>query len=289
MYWYKVKTILIFVFLAINIFLLVTMIVSVNNSITVSDETIDNTIEILKDNGIVLDCEVPTRIYNLPMIEMENLEKDPDIFASKILGEDFTANHSEDYYEYLSPKGKLTINNSKFIYISTLPVNEIADDLNNQTAEGYAKKILDGFGLDTTYLVLKEVKEKDESFEVTFNQNFMGRDIYDTSITLSLNKDKTIKITGYWMIPGKKRTNIDNFPHHSITSILIDFIKNEDRPRDEKTVITDIILAYHVVPMEDIKEIQAIPVWIIETENGKQYYYDARNGKYIVEDLWFTE
>ena len=43
------------------------------------------------------------------------------------------------------------------------------------------------------------------------------------------------------------------------------------------------------VPMEDIKEIQAIPVWIIENENGKQYYYDARNGKYIVEDLWFTE
>ena len=38
------------------------------------------------------------------MIEMENWEKDPDIFASKILGKDFETNHSEDYYEYFRLK-----------------------------------------------------------------------------------------------------------------------------------------------------------------------------------------
>ena len=61
----------------------------------------------------------------------------------------------------------------------------------------------------------------------------MVEDIYDTSITLSLNKDKTIKITGYWMIREKKEQVLTTFLI-IVTSILIDFIKNEDRPKNEK-------------------------------------------------------
>jgi hypothetical protein len=154
------------------------------------------------------------------------------------------------------------------------------EDLNNQTVEKYAKRMLEGFGLNTNYLVLKEINKINNIFEVTFNQNYGGRNIYDTSLTLQINESGIVLISGYWMIPGNKKSNIDSFPHH-VTSILIDFLRNQDIPKDKEIIITDIMLAYHVTPLEDIKEIQAIPVWIIVTEDKSEYYYDARNGEYI--------
>src|SRR5690554_4570675 len=87
MNWFKVKTILITLFLFINIFLLINIMFSVKKATLISTETINNTVEVLEKNNIQINSNIiPTRMSNLPILEMENyIYKTPD-FIKNILG-----------------------------------------------------------------------------------------------------------------------------------------------------------------------------------------------------------
>ncbi|MBZ4647318.1 MAG: hypothetical protein JG777_2807 [Clostridia bacterium] len=278
MYWSRVKTILIILFLCINIFLLVSMMVSVNRTITISSETVEDTVQVLKKNNIEIEKNIiPTKMHNLPLLEMVNPEQDPKALAAKILGDGF----KQQGDKYTLDKKTLAIRGCEFSYSDEAPSQTI-NDLNELTAENYAKKELEKFGAHLKYAVTAKVQRQgDEKYSVTFYQEFSGREIFENYITVILTPQGLISMEGYWLIPKKFTT--EKLPIRHVTGILIDFLRNDERPKDRKLTVTDISLGYHRVDPKNsyIKETTAIPAWRITTDDGQVYYYEATTGNYI--------
>lgn len=84
--WSKAKNVLIIIFIALNIFLLAN-IVFYNLGQGISEETILNTERILRNGGIVVQCDIPT--YNSPTssIDYESYKFDKQQIKDKLFGE----------------------------------------------------------------------------------------------------------------------------------------------------------------------------------------------------------
>ncbi len=280
MNWFKVKTILITLFLFINIFLLINIMFSVKKATLISTETINNTVEVLEKNNIQINSNIiPTRMSNLPILEMENyIYKTPD-FIKNILGvkslDQVEKKKEGGYSHYLLNNKKLSVRGCEFTYNDSLPSMNISN-LNKNTAEDLAKKKLEELQINPKNLIIKQTEQlKDGSFLVSFNQKFSDKEIHGCYINVNISSIGLKYIQGYWLIPKKFTAR---YPMRDITSVLIDFIKEEKRPKEDTTIIKDISYIYFVDTQRyDIKTISVVPVWQITTADDNEYYYEAIN------------
>ena len=276
MYWSRVKTILIILFLCINIFLLVSMMVTINDTITISQDTVENTIQVLKQNNIKVDRSIiPTKMHDLPILVMENLLSNPDIFAEKILGKDFTKSTGEEIYIYTAGDKYLTINGCVFEYVDKSPKEPIAN-LNVDNAQKYANETLEKFNLASKYMVLDSVEKIGEGwYRLIFFQRFEDYDILGCDVIMDISDQGLRKVSGTLLIP--KEFTGQKYPIRHITSILIEFMKDPQRPKDTPVTIVDISLEYWMDTSRiNVKQAPAIPMWKISTDKG-DFKYRATN------------
>ncbi|WHH57404.1 two-component system regulatory protein YycI [Petroclostridium sp. X23] len=282
MYWSRVKTILIILFLCINIILLVNMMVSVNQTITISADVVEDTVEVLKRNGIGIDPSIiPTKMRNMPSLEIENPVQHPSELAETMFGAGFEQQEEENKYKFVLNNKILEVHGCEFIYTDPEPDMDMID-LNDANAVSYAKEALEEFKFDLKYASPGIVRKiNDDEFAVTFRQKFEKRDVFSNHITVILSSKGVTNIKGYWLLP--KRFTSEKLPVYHITGILIDFIKNPDRPQDQNSTITGITLGYYRVDTNKvyIKNTTGKPVWRISTGDGKSYYYDGATGNYM--------
>jgi hypothetical protein len=260
------------------------MMVSINQTITISSDTVEDTVEVLKKNNISVEKSlIPTRMHNMPILQMQNTQQDADAFAERILGEGYTEEKDGDVSKYTLGSSILTVEGCAFSYIKASPSTAITD-LNETTVQEHAKKVLERFHLNTKYAVVQAVKkQKDGGYTVAFSQRYAKKDIFNVYITMTFTPQGLKFMKGYWLTP--KKFTSEKYPIRHVTSILINFIRNEDRPKDKKVTITDISLGYRADTNDDVVNIKtapAIPVWRITTDDGKVYYYEAMTGDYII-------
>ena len=68
----RVKSFLIYLFLAINIYLVVSLVLS--STFRIDNATVDNTVKILSDSNVSIDKEIiPKKVKNLKNIEAKNI------------------------------------------------------------------------------------------------------------------------------------------------------------------------------------------------------------------------
>ncbi|NLY43337.1 MAG: hypothetical protein GX066_05085 [Clostridiaceae bacterium] len=282
MNWSKVKTIMIILFLCINIFLVISLITSRYESVTIRSETLEDTVEILQKNSIIVDRSIiPTKMENLPLLQMENSEQDPDLFAKKILGEGYDKKEDGNGYYYSSDGKTLEVHGCEFYYADEMPSEQL-EPVNNETVESQVRKILEKMDFNTKYMVLKEVYTLGKDlYSVTFYQQFGGKQIFEDYVSVILGPKGITSMRGYLIVP--KEFSGQSLSVRQITGILIDFVRNEDRPKDKVISITSISLGYRVDRSKtDIRETSAFPVWRITTDDGKYYDYEATTGRYIL-------
>ena len=90
MNWSKAKTVLIFFFIIINVFLFYTILGRSLNNYYISKETVNNTVEILKNNGITVDKDIiPRRIQSASQFEADNIIVSYEEFAKQMLGDNY--------------------------------------------------------------------------------------------------------------------------------------------------------------------------------------------------------
>ena len=256
----RVKSFLIYLFLAINICLVVSLVMS--SSFRIDDLTLNNTVKILSDSGVSIEKElIPKKVKNLKNIEAVNV----------IYTDGFK--NSENYKNF-------TVSGISFSY------NEKNNSLYNFKNSKIKKQILNFLkesGFNTNYMVFSEISESKNTKKLEITCMVNDYCVFDSKITAEI-KENSFELIGIWYEP-KTNSVFSNSRTRStvyITSVLIDLAENENFKHGPKK-ITNIEYGYmsgtlygntgHITAT-------ALPYYRITDEAGKIYYYDASDGTY---------
>lgn len=256
MNWYKAKTILIVFFMITNAFLLYNIIFNSKNAFYINDEIIMYSIEILENNGIKINSEIiPRKIVSISQFEADNIITDREEFAKKIFNED-CKKISEDLYE--SEKGRIEYFGDRF----TVTLNQ---DIKT-TEKEFVLELFRNAGIN-----ISDYEYSDGKFLKTINKY----NVFNSEITITKPEEGKTQISGVWF---EKNSNeiFSGTELKPITSVLIDFISDSNRPEGEIEIV-NLKLGYMVYETETYhKSIVPIPVWRLELSDGNYIYMDAR-------------
>lgn len=246
MNWNKLKTFLIVLFSALNIILIITMLTKDYKEAVIPQQTIQDTVDVLKKRGITIDkAIIPERSKNMEGFSMQTLNFDS-------LPVKVTYSGGEMFEISVSQK------------IST--IKELKDLLVKLGIQ-YAEFVSDEKDLKN----LKAVEAIDD---------FM---IFGNFLDVSVTADK-VDIKGKWLVPsGTEGEYEDKAEPCQVTSVLIEFISNPDRPQGN-IKISNMEFGYFApgyTLTENVQSFIVVPCWEITLDTGEKFYYDARNGEYL--------
>lgn len=262
MNWPRVKTILIFLFLAVDLILLATIIVPSVSLSRIPQETIENTASLLNSRGIEISADIiPARRESMGIVELYNLHPQPDKLAQKLLG---TAATGENNI-FSADSRVLTLTDSGFMFENSDVSDSIAHQLIN-------------LGIDVRENLYEQGKSSLRAWQAVD-----GRKIFESEIYASQSDDK-FTLSGYWIFSDSDKGIITNTPDTliDVTGVLIDFISNP--VRDESVRISSIELGYSTgAAYRDTthKLVSASPAYKISTDTGAYYMYDALSGDFL--------
>lgn len=266
MSWKKIKSVLILLFLLINLYLIISTSGSVVrfNSVTIVDsDTLKKTSSVVSANyGITFDqTKVPLKIQNLNIIDVTNY---------------IYTDHSAADKKY-----KFTLDGNVFGF----NVSTNTYSYNEGNARTEFESIISNLGI------------KKEDYRLTFRKGDTGLVGTATGVVAGvpiLNSriiaefdTKNITVSGTWYLPGTNeiKSNDNTLRMVDITGVLIDAA---DRSLETKTKSFDKITYGYFVSSYDENAVtkisSAIPCYMIETNNGLTYFYDALNGKFLKQE-----
>ncbi len=229
-------------------------------------------------------------IYFSPKIELPEspsiyrfyLEKsfgDNDDLIRRFLGDEGYTSSGD---EFRNSSGSLHLSGDEFRFENKNPGDSISD-FSEKNIENLCRKEMERLGIFSDLYVFSGINFPQSGVKAIFTARHDGFDFFDAYISFDVSAEGITLITGRNMISGlvSLRSETDFF---SITSILSDL---PSHPMLEKNVVHSIVSitpGYYIgKTTESYRNILAIPVWQIATDSGKILYYDARNGKIIVE------
>ncbi len=262
MNWPRVKTILIFLFLAVDIMLLASIIIPSVALSRIPQETIRNTAQVLQQRGIEISPEIiPARRESMGVVELYNIWPDRDALATLLIGEA----HTVDKTVYKNDTKTLVLQEKGFSYE------------NISAAKTVAHELID-MGID----VRENFYEEGES-SIRSWQTIDGKKLFESEI-YAAQTDSAVSISGYWIFSNREKGIIINTPGTllDVTGVLIDFINNP--LRESKVKITSIETGYSTgTAYRDTshKLVSASPAYKINTNTGAYYMYDALSGNFL--------
>lgn len=264
MHWSRVKTILIFLFLFVDIILAGYILMNVYSPEKISDSTIRETKQILSRSGITLETEIPSRVERMGTVEMESIWPDNQRLAEKLLG----AAAVRTAGGYTNGEDTLTVSEGAFMLSASASAADNGEIFDFLRSRGIAAE---------------EKYAGEASDNMFMRQTIDGKPIFETGVSFSVNGDEAL-LEGYWIIsekPGSmsKKNEVKLLP---ITSVLIDFIANPHINKNGET-ITAIETGYTLgVPQHDVqhKLVSVFPAYKI-TSKTDSYIYGAVSGEFL--------
>ena len=283
MNWGRAKTILIMLFVLADIFLAIVLMQTRANISTLSEDTISATVQVLKQHNISLDASIipEKRVENRNVI-MQNHFDDPVAVAKKMLRE-FTvqkANEAKMEYQFESETAFLKVSEARFYY-SKLKKKEPYKEGNEPSAEAMAVKVLNELsrlGFHKKDMVIANGHFEHGIYSCQVLPTFSDAKIYGIKMQVTADRQELLHIEGSWFKPD----GIDRYTGESlmdITSVLSAMVYREDF---RGMHITGIETAYYAGgDYLQSREIEAVPVYVVTTESGKQLFFDGRTGNEI--------
>ena len=267
MQWAKAKTIMIWLFLAVDIILAV---IWASENISTKKADRDNLTAVLKNNNIVVRGElIDTKKKTIYASELKGLALDPktaSVFLDKpVKTDDFT-------YENEAKTAKLSASSGHILYENSAPNFKKFDTVSEKNVSSLLKPYLKALGIEK-YTHISRIYEKDGDVFAEYSYFFDNRELYRSNIVFAVNTNGIKSISGDINIPNGDEGY--NFTLSGIETILMNFAQNNRFPKEEN--IVSINLGYYRIGYENILVSQAIPVYRIKTTD-KMYIYDARDG-----------
>ena len=256
MYWSRVKTILIFLFFALDIFLFGYIMYSDYDENAVSRTEKENTAAVLKNNNIKIDTEIiPDKTGWLGIVELNSIWTDSDSLAKSVLG-----TGAEKISDGAYSKGKTRL------------------DL-----------FEDGFSYSTGVKNITKPNAKTAAHgnELLFTQEIDGVPIFETGISVKASKDKLAEVYGYWIFSDSGDSIVKKQEARLMpaTSVLINFTGSDlyDSHGDEITKIEEGYSIGSPAPDTQHKLVSVAPAYKITLKSGAYAVYDAINGEFLYE------
>ena len=267
MSWKNIKTFLILLFIIINIHLIFSSnqpLFKEENITTVNKETIADVTAIIKNNyNVDLKTDiVPTKITNLKNIDVTNIIYSDNFKNSKYNFEISGAGFGAD------------IKTNTFSY-------------NEEIAREQIIEILQEIGIEDKSYKLKCYKG-DEGLICIADQFFAEYQVLNGHIkAVCVPSNITIKGTWYITNPEDEKNIKTSSKMTEVTSVIIDVAGSCSRSDGSEVKIQSVDYGYYVSSYDEnvvSKSSSAIPCYMVKTDSGLKYYYDASNGKPIKQE-----
>lgn len=267
MQWAKAKTIMIWLFLIVDVILLTVLAV---NKLKTNRDSNEQLIAILKQNNINIREELLNHnskkifAYEFSMLNLTDelaslflkdpVKKDNTFYVSK----DKTASLRMDS-GYISYENK-NPDFSGFVGVTEKNVNH--------KLQTYLKAL----HIDK-YVRPVRISNENGDIAVSYSYFFNDMELYSAELNFLVSDSGIKKIIGNINIPNKDSGY--DFTLSGIETVLLNFIQNNTFPKEE--TIVSVNEGYYLINYQNLLIAQAIPVYRIKTSN-KTYIYDARDG-----------
>ena len=269
MYWYKVKNVLIILFAVINVFLVAVIIINKVNKNAEYKAITESLSNVLEKNGIGIDkSKIPFERPKLANVSIENaadlLIKNPGLILDE--APLFAKDDKGDYL--VSGTKTLRVMGGRFYYkdSAVMPLQILS-----QKHTVKAEDLLSDMGFYTENLRPAISGEK-----IIFSYYIKGYQLFVYNIVVTMSEDKIATADGYFLKISKSTAQAKEV--RSANDILMDFLKDEDRPKTP-VAITKIYIGYSVLLDEGFVNFisaDAVPTYRIITSDNKSFYYDGR-------------
>ncbi len=229
-------------------------------------------------------------IYFAPGLEFPDTPKIYRFFLEKSFGNTDglikrflgDASYNVNGGEYENENGILQLSDAEFKFYNkkqTAPIN----DFSEKNIEQLCRKEMKRLGIFSNLYVFSGMNFSDEGIKAIFTANHDGFSFFDAYISFDVSRDGITSISGRNMVSGLDVSDsTSNF--FSIMSILSDLPSNPGLEKNISHSIVSITPGYYIgKTAENYRNVLAIPVWQIVTDSGTILYYDARNGKSVIE------
>lgn len=271
MNWGRAKTILIILFLLIDIFLLTLLAVVQNNVSFIEDKTVKETVSVLNSRGIEVSQEqISTKREKDERLELENILLTPHTLAERFLGKNFeTAQENENGSVYIKGISTLFISENEFSLEENREVNYVFsfDDTYNPLMKALKK-----LGFKKKDICFQDYYIKDGVCHITAYQTFNDKKINSAKMIISSDGDGILNMSGRFYV-NISSDESDKYLT-DVTSVLCNMIYDP---------------VYHNI---SVKKIEVRFVNEEEnSENSKIYAYpvyvvaDTKNREYILNDF----
>ncbi len=278
MNWDRAKTVLIFLFLCINIFLLLVLLYTTQNTRVIPKDVIQTAITVLEQRGIaVSENVIPEKRFENASVDMKNIFSDPDVTAGRLLGENYSCEETDSETRYNLDKKQMMPEEGSIQYRNEKNVQPV-DEKNKKDILERVLTELEAMGISAeSHFVLGE-SVTDGIYTVKLGPVYNRIPVRGIVLEVHSDAEAIIEMSGNWFEPKRKEVDKQE-ALLDVTSVLVNLIYIQDT---DNIRITEIGYQYWVA--EEYlgnKSVSAVPVYVFGADNGKQYMFDARTGKYI--------
>lgn len=284
MNWGRAKTILIFLFLATDLFLLLVLMRINMTSVRIPQETIEDTVRIMAAHQVEVEAEqIPAdRVKNRSMI-MQNLFHEPVVAAKMFLGEEFktvTIDDAAFVYSYENSLGSLTVTENGFLYsraaqMKPYRVHPLPDA---ETMKNSISEALWNFGFEKGSFVLENLREQEGIFEVEAAPVVDDVKIYGIRMHIAMDAEGILTIGGHWFSAVETEENEPELLP-DVTSVLTEMTLKNKIPAGK---VLHIEFGFYADgDFLSSRELAAVPVYVIQDAQGRITMFDARVGEAV--------
>lgn len=286
MNWKNIKTFLIILLVAVNIFL-AAMLIGRTRLKVYDKEAVGNISALLEDGGITANEKFLNLKDNDSKVYVCNIENNySENVAKKLMGEYDEVFATPDGTEFFGKDSRMKLGDDFSLTYSKIdfdipdPKNEMSKD----EIKAFKEKIASILGSDFRII---SAKKQDSVQYALIVQTFGEKNIQNHTLKCYFNGDSPLYLDGTWCFLSVN----DSFSAHTLDSVNILFIeksalelaraKNESIP--ENITVENMSICYCSHISLDASKLYLMPSWRIEwKENGiDDSYYNAVNGEKI--------
>ena len=267
----RAKTILIFIFIFVNIFLLV-----VYNFLILDHKTIDEKtlMTVLANNNITVDSSViSTEEVTVNGVEVINSGSDRENFLESVLGKKYK---KIDENTFNSEKMSVIFSSSLVEITTKDNKDKKYKDINELNAGNKVLSTLGKMDFDKSHLsAINVIKNPKGDFYITVNYSYDDLPVFNHHINVFADSSGIKNIKG--SVLSFKELKNQSYDLISVSEVLLDFInlKGEELKNGETNII-DVKRGYFLNSGELPVSTYAIPAYEIKLKDGRLFYFDAR-------------
>ena len=266
MQWAKAKTIMIWLFLIVDLILLTVLTV---NKLKNKDSN-EHLIAVLKHNNINIREELLNRdskkIFAYEFLALNLTDELAGVFLKDPVKKD------NNFYESKDKTALISMDGGYINYENKNPDFSGFVGVNEKNVHHKLQPYLKTFNINK-YVRPVKISVENEDISVSYSYFFNDMELYSGELNFLVSPKGIKRIHGNINIPNKESGY--DFTLSGIETILLTFIQNNTFLNEE--TIVSINEGYYLINYQNLLIAQAIPVYRIKTSN-KTYIYDARDG-----------